>query len=675
VRSSKTNSRNRPQARGGRAGPQARPPDLGRSTRGLRIALACNEALARESSQAELLRNVCRLLVDVGGFRLALAAGYAEGEGRVIRPVAHHARGGEDLAVVQRAWAASAEEGLAATALRTSRRVVANDLLSDAHVVPSARDELARAGHAAAVALPILAEDEQPRALVVVSGRRDDFDAVTVEVLQSVSGDVAQRISAIRTRTFLSGMIEHAPVPFYVVRSDGRFALVNGAFEEATGRSRDEVIGHRVADVFPAHAGRYLEANARVLATGRALRVEEQGVVRAQQRLFESTKFPVPDATGRLTAVAGFSVDVTDRRLAEDRLRFQARLLEEISDAVVAVDPEERVTYANRAALERYAPGARIEDVLGRVASELCEPRWTDPGGREAACRAVATAGAWSGEVLHLRGDGVATAVEATVIALRDEAGRAAGSFAVVRDISERKAAETALRDSREALRALALRLQTIREEEKTRIARDLHDELGQLVTLLKLDVSAVERRLGALDPRSVGPVLDRAVAATELLDQMAASVQRIASELRPGVLDKVGLDAALQQEGERFAQRCGVAFRATVSGDARGLPPDVATALYRIAQEALTNVARHAHASLVELELAVRPEEAALVVEDDGRGMPADAGARRGLGLLGVNERALALGGEVRVERRQGGGTRVIATVPLGRRGAGGPA
>jgi PAS domain S-box-containing protein len=259
--------------------------------------------------------------------------------------------------------------------------------------------------------------------------------------------------------------------------------------------------------------------------------------------------------------------------------------------------------------------------------------------------------------------------VEWVQTALRDPAGVPTYLVGIGHDVTDRDQAEARLRESREQLRALAGRLQSVREEEKARMARDLHDELGQLLTGLKMDLRWLERRLSDLPASdATSPLVDRAVAASELADQTVASVQRIAAELRPGALDRLGLGPALRQEVRRFQERTGIACEGRIDEAAPEPPTEVATALYRICQEALTNVSRHAGATRVVVALSAEPPGLVLSVEDDGRGFEAGPSVLgpEALGLLGMTERATLLGGEVGFTRRPGGGTVVTARVPL---------
>ncbi|BDG05590.1 GAF domain-containing sensor histidine kinase [Anaeromyxobacter oryzae] len=232
----------------------------------------------------------------------------------------------------------------------------------------------------------------------------------------------------------------------------------------------------------------------------------------------------------------------------------------------------------------------------------------------------------------------------------------------------ERHRVEDQLRDHREQLQALSRRLLEAQEAERRAVARDLHDELGQLLTALKMDLRWLERRLGALDPAErSGAMIDRAVAASSLVDQTVRTVQRMAADLRSGPLERLGLGSALGCEGRRFQERTGISCEVRLAEQLPELPMAVATALYRIAQEALTNVARHAGAQRVVILLRAGGSELALRIQDDGRGIDdAAAGAGLGLGLLGMHERASMLGGHVKIARGPAGGTVVTTRVPL---------
>ena len=241
-----------------------------------------------------------------------------------------------------------------------------------------------------------------------------------------------------------------------------------------------------------------------------------------------------------------------------------------------------------------------------------------------------------------------------------DKAGQPFQAHGTSQDITERKQNER-------QLRALSTRVEQLREAERTRIAQEIHDELGQMLTGIKMDLRWLEGKISSLPSCSQDGLLDRIVSASALVDETITSVQRIASDLRPSVLDKLGLTTALQYEAKRFAARTGI-FCEIFLPDGVAVPrTEVATALFRIFQEALTNVARHAQASHVFATLRVSAQTLCLEISDNGRGIPETILREGGsLGILGMKERAASLGGSVVLTRSSHGGTAVLVQVPL---------
>ena len=247
------------------------------------------------------------------------------------------------------------------------------------------------------------------------------------------------------------------------------------------------------------------------------------------------------------------------------------------------------------------------------------------------------TSGAWTARRCASR---------ATISASTTSLGRITGHIGIQRDITDRHLAAEELARSREELRALAAHLHTIREEERTRIARELHDELGQALTGLKLDLAWLERHLNR---HSQAELVDRCANLVSRFDGVMFSMRRIITELRPSVLDELGLADAIEWQAHDFAARTGLALDLAIEGGTDGTSRrTVASTVFRMLQEALTNVAKHANASRVRVAFRIEPG-ASPRVSDDGRGITRDElrGAHS-LGLLGLRERALAFGGTV---------------------------
>jgi signal transduction histidine kinase len=253
-------------------------------------------------------------------------------------------------------------------------------------------------------------------------------------------------------------------------------------------------------------------------------------------------------------------------------------------------------------------------------------------------------------------------------VLIRDHSGEVTRVTGILRDITERKNAEETLRHNEQMLRSLTARLDRLREEERTRISREIHDELGQSLTAMKMDLRWLEKRLLLeLPSGKVEPLAERILDACTLCDQTITSVQRIAAELRPGVLDRLGLSTALGYEAKRFSQRTGIPCELTLPETATPEDPMISTTVFRIFQEALTNVARHAQAQRVAVAMSINSHRLLLRVSDDGIGIPSEK--LRGitsLGLLGMRERAARLGGEVSISNAQPHGTIITIELPI---------
>ncbi|MFM0053033.1 PAS domain-containing sensor histidine kinase [Caballeronia grimmiae] len=262
-----------------------------------------------------------------------------------------------------------------------------------------------------------------------------------------------------------------------------------------------------------------------------------------------------------------------------------------------------------------------------------------------------------------LRANGEEFPIEASISQTEDGEGKLL--TVVLRDITDRVKAEAQLRQSREELRALSANLQRIREAEKTRIARELHDDLGQTLTALKMDIAALEAQLATHAARhaDIGPQLQRMLG---LIDRNIASLRRIAAHQRPVMLDDLGLHAAIDWLIDDFEHLHRIPVNHALDTGDLVFNADAATAVFRIIEEAFANIARHAHASRVELSLVADGADCVLRVADDGVGAPCPLDSNgRSFGLLDVRERANALGGRVFVDSIPDNGFVLTAVLP----------
>lgn len=244
----------------------------------------------------------------------------------------------------------------------------------------------------------------------------------------------------------------------------------------------------------------------------------------------------------------------------------------------------------------------------------------------------------------------------------------AGGLLAAVAVSSRRAVAAVRERDgANQRLHELSGHLHTAREEERTRVAREIHDELGQSLTAMRMELSLLRRGL----PPGQGVAGERAASLAALVEETARSVKRISQDLRPGILDHLGLPAAVEWQAEEFERRTGIPCAVAVSAEEAALDEQRSTALFRILQESLTNVTRHASAGSVSIRLAREGADLVLEVQDDGRGCDAAAAPPGSFGLIGMQERVRAWGGTVGVEGAPGGGTTVTVRLPAGEGGA----
>jgi len=269
-------------------------------------------------------------------------------------------------------------------------------------------------------------------------------------------------------------------------------------------------------------------------------------------------------------------------------------------------------------------------------------------------------------ETVLLKKDGETIDVSVTISPITNDSGVIVGASAIVRDISERKMVQKELGKSNEQLRELYRLLQSAREEERTRIAREIHDEFGQTLTALKFDLAWMEKRLS----KDQTPIFQKIESMSKIISMAIQSIKKLSTDLRPGILDDFGLHAAIEWQAEEFETRTGKKCNVVLNVDDLNIGDDVSTAIFRIMQETLTNIMRHADADRVELQLREEPGELIFMVRDDGIGLNLDeVNTPQSYGLVGIRERAHSLGGTAEITSSPGHGTTVCVRLPLEKR------
>ncbi len=394
----------------------------------------------------------------------------------------------------------------------------------------------------------------------------------------------------------------------------------------------------------------------------RALRGENvDGVVlflSRDNKYIECTARPLLSPSGEIEGAVCYYRDITVQRRVDEEMRRLALVVNASEDAIIGLSLLGQIFSWNPGAQRTY--GYSAEEALGKPVLMLAVPSRL---AETCLLRAKLMSGHYVGrlETYGMRRDGRVIPVTLTVSPIYGKHGEMMGFSTISRDISQKKQTELALVASQERLRLLSARLQWAQEEERRRISRELHDELGQLLTALRIDLGWLEERVPAeLEPRTV--------AMGELVNTTIATVRRIATRLRPQLLEDLGLASAIDWLAQQICPRQEMRYQVLNHG-LPALNPDCALALFRIAQEALTNVARHAGARQVTVALAQTETEVTLEIKDDGQGItPASMAQSESLGLLGMRERAYLWGGTVDIEGASGEGTRVSVRIPLAR-------
>lgn len=428
-----------------------------------------------------------------------------------------------------------------------------------------------------------------------------------VAILVNVAFDSRRRAEAQLQKREQEEQIIFDSVPAMIWYKDknNRILRANKAAADSMGLQVKDIEGRSTHDLYPEEATRYYQTDLKVIRTGQPKLgiVEPYRIASGEKRWVRTDKIPYHDDSGDIIGVIVFAVDITERVQAEESLQNAHAGLE-----LLVEERTQSLAQANTALRAQIQERLRAEEAL-KTAHAYLEQK-------------------------------------------------------VEERTTELAQANEGLRQSREQLRALAAHLESVREEERTRIAREIHDELGQALTGLKMDLAWLTKRLP--DIKGAAVLREKTIAMAEAITHTIEQVREISSDLRPGVLDQLGLVAAIEWQAHAFHKRSGIACRFEPAEKELAVDQARSTALFRMLQEALTNVARHADATQVTIRLAQEARELHLDIADNGTGISQAAQASpRSFGIMGMRERALALGGTLHIEGIAGTGTIVRVRVP----------
>ena len=462
-------------------------------------------------------------------------------------------------------------------------------------------------------------------------------------------------------------VFENTGTATMIIEEDMTISMVNTEWEKLSGYSKKEVEGKKKWTEFV-----YKEDLERMEEYHRKRRGKGAQTLNEYEFRFFDRHGNVKDILGKTGVIPRTKgrvvswLDITARKQAEQAVKqseeHYRHLFEQSRDAIYTTTREGKFVDINQSFLGLF--GYTREEIMGFKAREI----YANPSDQPRLKQEVDEKGFVRDFEAKLRkkdGTEIDCLITASVRQADDRS--ILGYQGIIRDITKRKQAEAELKRSQEELRNLTTHLQSVREEERMSLARDIHDDLGQALTALKMDLSLLGKKFS----EDQKPLLDKTQAISKLMDTSIETVKRISTELRPGVLDDLGLTAAIEWQAEEFQQRTGITCE--VCSDPRDIIPDRdrSTAIFRIFQESLTNVARHAQATRVTASLKEKAGTLELKVRDNGRGITKEQiSDPKSFGIIGMRERVYPWEGQVTVKSAPGQGTTVEVKIPLAKEG-----
>ncbi len=459
------------------------------------------------------------------------------------------------------------------------------------------------------------------------------------------------------------------------VDTQGRYTFCSERVKDILGYTIDEMIGKTPFEFMPpdeaAKIGKIFEEFSRNLAP--IVNLESWNINREGKMVCLLTNgAPVFDERGNFTVYRGVNKDITNRKIAQDEISFQANLLHNVSDAIISTDLERQITSWNNAAEHVY--GWNKNEVIGKNIDDVCETEF--PGETQIEVqKQLLCEGYWKGGIIQKRKNRETIHILTAISWIRDSDGNPIGEVTVNHDITERVQTEqenvrllAQVQDGNTRLRVLSQKLVQAQEEERKRISQELHDDIGQALTAMSFNLAAIDAELL---PSETAQVRKRFIETERLIEQTLQYTRDLTHSLHPSMLDDLGLIPTLRWYTDQFSDRMNIEVRLEVYDIRERLPTDIETVIYRIVVEILTNVARHAQAKLVIVILEYSEDGVTIVIEDDGVGFDVMAlemlePEKRGMGLLGIQERVAILGGNTSIQSSPKMGTHIIVKIPL---------
>ncbi len=480
------------------------------------------------------------------------------------------------------------------------------------------------------------------------------------DITDRVKGEEKLRESVQITKS----IIDNSNSVIYLLNTRGEFIMANKRFEEVAGVSSDSFIGKTREAFFPKEiSDQHRRNDLQVINAKQAMFFEEDNIEADGNHFYVTAKFPLFTADGEVYAVGGISTDITETKKAENALAESENYLR----TILQTEPEcVKILGLNGELLSMNPAGLAMieadneEQVLGHQMTELVDTKFKAAFKKLTKEVFKGNSGTLEFEITGLKGGH--RWLETHVVPLKGADGKIISLLGVTRDKTEQKKADDDIKKAHVKLKELSSHLLSIREEERKRIAREIHDELGQQLTAVKMDAAWIFKKTTDTNPE----IKNKLEHVISLLDGSNRSIRRILQELRPMVLDDFGLYESIKWLTQQFYENTGIKVKITGNAEGANVEEQTMLCVFRIFQESLANISRHAEAKRVTVDLSVNDSAIVLFIEDDGRGFNLNSIENTSFGILGMKERVDSLKGSFKLDSKPGKGTTIKVVLPV---------
>ncbi|MFA6014909.1 MAG: PAS domain S-box protein [Gallionellaceae bacterium] len=652
--------------------------------RALRLLSACNIALVHIEEEGQLLNEVCKLVVETGAYRMAWVGFAEQNQAKDVRPVARYGSDAGYLDSANISWGET-ERGLGpiGIAIRTGVAQVNQNFLTNPQLTLWREAALAR-GFQSSIALPLRSGPHTFGTLNIYSATPDSFGADEVMLLKELADNLAWGVLALRIRSEHEQAIEKmrqseehfrfltenaVDMTYLMSLPEGRYGYVSPSSKHLTGYTPEEFYAtpKLMQTIIHPDCHAYCVQQWELILAGALQGTFEFQIVHksGETRWINQRNAPIwkGDGSGVLIAIQGVVTDITERKLAEARLeneRIRLRTLVQTIPDMVWLKDVDGVYLSCNAPIERLY-GTKEADIIGKTDYDFADKELADHFRRKDREAMVANKPSVNEEWITYPDNGQRVLLETIKVPMRDESGKLIGVMGIARDITQQKLAEMKLAESYKELQQLSLHLESVRADERSKIALNLHDEMGATLAALKMRVAWLASKL----PPELPLLSAETVQINELVSGGIHTMRHIVNQLRPDLLGDGGLATELKKYVNRFLEHTDIDCILVLPEDELVLSAGQSLTIFRILQEALNNVVKHAQASRVSILFTAQGKSLLMEVRDDGVGFDMDLPKEQALGLIGIKERALMVGGKAEISSTPGKGVCVSVSFP----------